>query len=151
MTKTPKTWALSKLGKTQCLNFELESFNLNHISHREDFYNRSSETSTQKLYSDIWERISMTWPIIGRKVMIFHSIWDGAHLHPPLLVGQPWTRPSPLHICRPRVRPSRDLQTGGSSNLDLIAKLCQSIFQRQIALYSPCRSSVVVVVTFCHH
>ena len=31
----------------------------------------------------------------------------------------------------------------------LFAKLCQSIFQRQIALYSPCWSSVVV--TFCHH
>ena len=30
-----------------------------------------------------------------------------------------------------------------------IAKLCHSIFQRQIALYSPCRRSVVVVVTFC--
>ena len=53
------------------------------------------------------------------KTFNFDSDWDilrhGAYIDPPLLAGQPWSRPPPHHLCRPRIRPSRDLQTGSQA------------------------------------
>ena len=42
----------------------------------------------------------------------FSYLWDGSQLHPAFLAGQPWPRPPPVHLHRPWLRPSRDLQTG---------------------------------------
>ena len=42
----------------------------------------------------------------------FSYLWDGSQLHPAFLAGQPWPRPPPVHLQRPWLRPSRDLQTG---------------------------------------
>ena len=66
----------------------------------------------------------------------FSYLWDGSQLHPAFLAGQPWPRPPPVHLHRPWLRPSRDLQTGtgyvsSTENRNVLQSTKQEILARR--------------------